>query len=211
VQLLLKVQFVLLTAGLLLSIVAKPSTDPHGLAAGVAVMIAVNGLPIRSAPVGFATRGLHGGHDGQFDQRRTNERIAAVAMTACGSSVPPSPRRRSRSCKRSYCSKAWGHPAPQPSAPPGAQDKAHPKSGANALPGQIRRASVLFPTRLKRCAPGQPRRFVRRGDGMLAFKLGNSDRNTEKPVACCGFLFGNEGGYTACTNCKWRLGKCPLP
>lgn len=48
-QLLLKVQFVLLTAGLLLSIVAKPSTDPHGLAAGVAVMIAVAAMACQYA------------------------------------------------------------------------------------------------------------------------------------------------------------------
>jgi len=184
-----------------------------------------------------------------------------------------------------YRSNAWGHSAPQPSAPPGAQDKAHPKSGAKRLAGSDSKNLGFIPDQPEKFELQASRdRFVRRGDGMLAFKLGTAIERGHRlsmryrsakpapprtlrvihvlttlrmprrrpcraathphtrscaesilrpsllaawggggsqqgatadcrrePVSCCGFLFGNEGGSTACTNCKWRLGKCPLP
>jgi uncharacterized membrane protein YoaK (UPF0700 family) len=44
VRLLLAVQFILLLAVLIFSVAAKPSTNPHGLMAGIAVMIAVSAM-----------------------------------------------------------------------------------------------------------------------------------------------------------------------
>lgn len=46
---LLVVQFVLLAAVLIFSVLAKPSTDPHGLMAGIAVMIAVSAMACQYA------------------------------------------------------------------------------------------------------------------------------------------------------------------
>jgi uncharacterized membrane protein YoaK (UPF0700 family) len=46
---LLVVQFVLLAAVLIFSVVTKPSTDPHGLMAGIAVMIAVSAMACQYA------------------------------------------------------------------------------------------------------------------------------------------------------------------
>jgi hypothetical protein len=101
-------------------------------------------------------------------------RVAMRSICAVGSSLSGVLERRSArfSPPRQLGSPAWlprgalalltaqmigGHSAPQPSAPPGAQDKAHPKSGANALPSQIRRASVLFPSgRGMRAVHAQP-------------------------------------------------------
>lgn len=48
-SLLLKVQFVLLAMVLIFSIVARPSADPHGLMAGIAVMIAVSAMACQYA------------------------------------------------------------------------------------------------------------------------------------------------------------------
>jgi uncharacterized membrane protein YoaK (UPF0700 family) len=48
-RLLLEVQFVLLAAVLIFSIVTRPSTDPHGVMAGVAVMIAVAAMACQYA------------------------------------------------------------------------------------------------------------------------------------------------------------------
>jgi uncharacterized membrane protein YoaK (UPF0700 family) len=46
---LLLVQFLLLAAVLIFSIIARPSADPHGLAAGIAVMIAVSAMACQYA------------------------------------------------------------------------------------------------------------------------------------------------------------------
>jgi uncharacterized membrane protein YoaK (UPF0700 family) len=43
-RLLLQVQFLLLAAVLIFSVLTRPSADPHGLTAGVAVMIAVSAM-----------------------------------------------------------------------------------------------------------------------------------------------------------------------
>ena len=48
-RLLLVVQFVLLAAVLIFSVLAKPSTNPHGLMAGIAVMIAVSAMACQYA------------------------------------------------------------------------------------------------------------------------------------------------------------------
>jgi uncharacterized membrane protein YoaK (UPF0700 family) len=49
VRLLLEVQFVLLAAVLVFSVLTKPSEDPHGLAAGIAAMIAVSAMACQFA------------------------------------------------------------------------------------------------------------------------------------------------------------------
>src|SRR5262249_15565382 len=46
---LLLVQFLLLAAGLIFSVLARPSTAPHGLMAGIAVMIAVSAMACQYA------------------------------------------------------------------------------------------------------------------------------------------------------------------
>src|SRR5215467_4656030 len=48
-RLLLVVQFVLLAAVLIFSVLARPSTNPHGLMAGIAVMIAVSAMACQYA------------------------------------------------------------------------------------------------------------------------------------------------------------------
>lgn len=48
-RLLLVVQFVLLAAALIFCVLTRPSTDPHGLMAGVAVMIAVSAMACQYA------------------------------------------------------------------------------------------------------------------------------------------------------------------
>lgn len=48
-RLLLVVQFVLLAAVLIFSVLTKPSTNPHGLMAGIAVMIAVSAMACQYA------------------------------------------------------------------------------------------------------------------------------------------------------------------
>lgn len=48
-RLLLLIQFLLLAAVLIFSIITKPSTSPHGLVAGVAVMIAVSAMACQYA------------------------------------------------------------------------------------------------------------------------------------------------------------------
>ena len=48
-RLLLEVQFVLLAAVLIVGVVTKPSTDPHGLMAGIVVMIAVAAMACQYA------------------------------------------------------------------------------------------------------------------------------------------------------------------
>lgn len=48
-RLLLQVQFVLLAAVLIFSVVVRPSADPHGLMAGVAAMIAVSAMACQYA------------------------------------------------------------------------------------------------------------------------------------------------------------------
>ena len=48
-RLLLVVQFVLLAAVLIFSVLSKPSTNPHGLMAGIAVMIAVSAMACQYA------------------------------------------------------------------------------------------------------------------------------------------------------------------
>ena len=48
-RLLLLVQFLLLTGVLIFSVVTKPSADPHGLMAGIAVMIAVSAMACQFA------------------------------------------------------------------------------------------------------------------------------------------------------------------
>jgi uncharacterized membrane protein YoaK (UPF0700 family) len=48
-RLLLVVQFVLIAAVLTFSVVTRPSTDPHGLMAGIAVMIAVSAMACQYA------------------------------------------------------------------------------------------------------------------------------------------------------------------
>jgi uncharacterized membrane protein YoaK (UPF0700 family) len=49
VRLLLQVQFVLLAAVLIFSLITRPSTNPHGLTAGIAVMIAVSAMACQYA------------------------------------------------------------------------------------------------------------------------------------------------------------------
>ena len=48
-RLLLEVQFVLLAAALIVGVVTKPSSDPHGLMAGIVVMIAVAAMACQYA------------------------------------------------------------------------------------------------------------------------------------------------------------------
>jgi uncharacterized membrane protein YoaK (UPF0700 family) len=48
-RLLLQVQFLLLTGILIFSVITKPSADPHGLMAGIAVMIAVSAMACQFA------------------------------------------------------------------------------------------------------------------------------------------------------------------
>jgi uncharacterized membrane protein YoaK (UPF0700 family) len=48
-RLLLLVQFLLLTGILILSVITKPSTNPHGLMAGIAVMMAVSAMACQFA------------------------------------------------------------------------------------------------------------------------------------------------------------------
>jgi uncharacterized membrane protein YoaK (UPF0700 family) len=57
VRLLLWVHFLLLAAILIFSVVAKPSTDPHGLMAGVTVMIAVSAMACQFALLRLAIPG----------------------------------------------------------------------------------------------------------------------------------------------------------
>ena len=54
VRLLLQVQFVLLAAVLIFSIVTRPSADPHGLMAGIAAMIAVSAMACQYATLRLA-------------------------------------------------------------------------------------------------------------------------------------------------------------
>ena len=54
VRLLLEVQFVLLVAVLIFSIITKPSADPHGLMAGIAAMIAVSAMACQYATLRLA-------------------------------------------------------------------------------------------------------------------------------------------------------------
>jgi hypothetical protein len=116
------------------------------------------------SPVGFATRGLHGGHDGQFDQRRsgtdgndvetpsadgdqrrTNERIAAVAMTACGSSVRPSPRRRSRSLQPALLLKSVGALGPAAECPSRCSGQGAPQVRSKRLAGSDSKSLGFIP------------------------------------------------------------------
>lgn len=54
VRLLLQVQFALLTAVLIFSIITRPSADPHGLTAGIAAMIAVSAMACQYATLRLA-------------------------------------------------------------------------------------------------------------------------------------------------------------
>jgi uncharacterized membrane protein YoaK (UPF0700 family) len=54
VRLLLQVQFALLTAVLIFSIITRPSADPHGLMAGIAAMIAVSAMACQYATLRIA-------------------------------------------------------------------------------------------------------------------------------------------------------------
>jgi uncharacterized membrane protein YoaK (UPF0700 family) len=56
-RLLLLVQFLLLTAVLIFSVFAKPSASPHGLMAGIAVMIAVSAMACQYALLRLAIPG----------------------------------------------------------------------------------------------------------------------------------------------------------
>ena len=53
-RLLLEVQFVLLVAVLIFSIITKPSADPHGMMAGIAAMIAVSAMACQYAMLRLA-------------------------------------------------------------------------------------------------------------------------------------------------------------
>jgi uncharacterized membrane protein YcfT len=57
VRLLLLVQFLLLAAVLIFSVVTKPSTSQHGLMAGIAVMIAVSAMACQYALLRLAIPG----------------------------------------------------------------------------------------------------------------------------------------------------------
>jgi uncharacterized membrane protein YoaK (UPF0700 family) len=56
-RLLLLVQFLLLTGILIFSVITKPSTNPHGLMAGIAVMIAVSAMACQFALFRLALTG----------------------------------------------------------------------------------------------------------------------------------------------------------
>jgi len=56
-RLLLLVQFLLLAAVLIFSVVTKPSANPHGLMAGIAVMIAVSAMACQYAVLRLAVPG----------------------------------------------------------------------------------------------------------------------------------------------------------
>lgn len=56
-RLLLLIQFLLLTAVLVLSVITKPSASPHGLMAGIAVMIAVSAMACQYALLRVAVPG----------------------------------------------------------------------------------------------------------------------------------------------------------
>jgi uncharacterized membrane protein YoaK (UPF0700 family) len=56
-RLLLVIQFLLLAGALIFSVIANPSTSPHGLAAGIAVMIAVSAMACQYALLRLAVPG----------------------------------------------------------------------------------------------------------------------------------------------------------
>ena len=58
VRLLLEVQFALLAAVLIFSIVTRPSTDPHGLMAGIAAMIAVSAMACQYATLSISASAM---------------------------------------------------------------------------------------------------------------------------------------------------------
>src|SRR6202163_4347135 len=57
-RLLLLVQFLLLAAGLIFSVITRPSVDPRGLTAGIAVMIAVSAMACQYALLRLAIPGV---------------------------------------------------------------------------------------------------------------------------------------------------------
>jgi uncharacterized membrane protein YoaK (UPF0700 family) len=56
-RLLLFIQFILLTAVLIVSVLTRPSTNPHGMMAGIAVMIAVSAMACQYALLRLAIPG----------------------------------------------------------------------------------------------------------------------------------------------------------
>src|SRR5258705_12790034 len=83
-RLLLVVQSVLLAALLIFSVVTRPSEDPFGVTAGVAVMIAVFAMACQYASLGFAGSSLDGRHDWQLDQYS----LVAVGSAVEGRALP---------------------------------------------------------------------------------------------------------------------------
>jgi uncharacterized membrane protein YoaK (UPF0700 family) len=81
-RLLLLVQFLLLTGVLIFSVITKPSTNPHGLMAGIAVMIAVSAMACQFAlfrlalPGGISTAVMTG--------NLTNTALALMDMLSHG-------------------------------------------------------------------------------------------------------------------------------
>jgi hypothetical protein len=71
-RLLLLVQFLLLAAVLVFSVIARPSAEPSGLAAGIAVMIAVSAMACQLCVASAGDTGCNfdRGDDGKFDQHR---------------------------------------------------------------------------------------------------------------------------------------------
>jgi uncharacterized membrane protein YoaK (UPF0700 family) len=57
-RLLLLIQFLLLTCVLIFSVITGPSTNPHGLAAGIAAMVAVSGMACQFALLRLALPGV---------------------------------------------------------------------------------------------------------------------------------------------------------
>ncbi len=84
-RLLLQVQFLLLTGILIFSVITKPSANPHGLMAGIAVMIAVSAMACQFAlfrlalPGGISTAVMTG--------NLTNTVLALMDMLSHGRSL----------------------------------------------------------------------------------------------------------------------------
>jgi uncharacterized membrane protein YoaK (UPF0700 family) len=91
-RLLLLVQFLLLTGILIFSVITKPSANPRGLMAGIAVMIAVSAMACQfvlfrlALPGGISTAVMTG--------NLTNTVLALMDMLSCGRSLMTADARR---------------------------------------------------------------------------------------------------------------------
>ena len=91
-RLLLLVQFLLLTGILILSVITKPSANPHGLMAGIAVMMAVSAMACQFVLVRLALPG--GISTAVMTGNLTNTVLALMDMLSCGRSLMTADARR---------------------------------------------------------------------------------------------------------------------